>query len=145
MVGMTTGGGAMRSRLVTVAHGTRTEVGNLVAREITEAAGTRLGITATCSFVELAEPLLTEVLAASEADVDQTLVVPLLLSTGFHLRQDLPAMVSGGVGPARLGRSLGPHRAVAEAQVRASGRGRGATGPAVGPGGRRFERPAGDA
>lgn len=100
--------------LVTVAHGTRTPAGNVVARQLTEAAGTRLGRSATCSYVELSEPLLTNVVPTAPAG---TVVVPLLLSTGFHLRQDLPAMVAAAARPLRLGRSLGPHRDLAAAQV----------------------------
>ncbi|CAB4716817.1 unannotated protein [freshwater metagenome] len=102
------------ARLVTVAHGTRTAAGNDVARELTGAAASRLRIAGVTSYVELSEPLLTDVLASSPTP---TVVLPLLLSTGFHLRQDLPAAVAGAGGPVVLGRSLGPHRLVAAAQV----------------------------
>lgn len=102
------------ANLLTVAHGTRTPAGNRVAREITRAAGERLDGPATCSFVELAEPLLADLVPSVPPD---TVVVPLLLSTGFHLRQDLPAMVATASPPLRLGRSLGPHRYLAAAQV----------------------------
>ena len=103
-----------RPRLVTVAHGTRTAAGNLVAAEVTRLAGEQLALDAVTSYVELCEPLLTDVLASSDAP---TVVVPLLLSTGFHLRQDLPAAVAGAGGPVVLGRSLGPHALLADAQV----------------------------
>ncbi|SDT05785.1 Sirohydrochlorin ferrochelatase [Nocardioides scoriae] len=101
-------------RLVTVAHGTRTASGNLVAAELTRLTADRLGLEAVTSYVELCEPLLADVLKSSAAP---TVVVPLLLSTGFHLRQDLPAAVAGAGGPAFLGRSLGPHALLADAQV----------------------------
>ncbi len=100
--------------LLTVAHGTRTPEGNLVARALTEAAAQRLEGDATCSFVELSEPLFSDVVLDAPAG---SVVVPLLLSTGFHLRQDLPQMVGAAPGPVRLGRSLGPHRDLAAAQV----------------------------
>lgn len=102
------------ARLVTVAHGTRKATGNRVAVEITRLAAARLGIEAVTSYVELCDPLLTEVLATSATP---TVVLPLLLSTGFHLRQDLPAAVAGAGGPVVLGRSLGPHALLADAQV----------------------------
>lgn len=102
------------SRLVTVAHGTRQVAGNAVARELTSLAGARLGIEAVCSYVELADPLFEDVVAGS---VEPTVVVPTLLSTGFHLRQDLPRMARSAGGPLVLGRQLGPHRLIAEAQV----------------------------
>lgn len=88
-------------RLVTVAHGTRHPVGNEVARELTAAAGARLDLPAVASYVELAEPLFAEVMAAPEP----SLVVPLLLSTGYHVRHDLAGT-----------RALGPHPLLASAQ-----------------------------
>lgn len=97
--------------LVTVAHGTRTPAGNRVALELTEAAGRRLGVHAVASYVELCAPLLTEVMAALRGP---TVVVPLLLSTGYHVRHDLPAAISGD---AALAGPLGPDPLLAAAQV----------------------------
>jgi sirohydrochlorin ferrochelatase len=102
------------TRLVTVAHGTRTPEGNRVAAELTAAAGTRLGVAAEVSYVELCAPLLTDVMAALAGPA---VVVPLLLSTGYHVRHDLPAAVSLA-GDAVLGGPLGPDPLLAAAQVR---------------------------
>lgn len=88
-------------RLVTVAHGTRHASGNEVARALTRAAGERLGLPAVASYVELCEPLFAEL------PDEPSLVVPLLLSTGYHVREDL-----GGARP------LGPDPLLAAAQVR---------------------------
>lgn len=103
-------------RLVTVAHGTRTAAGNLVAAELTAAAGARLGWPATTSYVELCSPLFADVVATTAGP---TVVVPLLLSTGYHLRTDLPAAVAAAAEPdlVRLGGSLGPDLLLAAAQV----------------------------
>lgn len=92
------------TRLVTVAHGTRNPAGNDVAREITRAAGDLSGMQATAAFVELCEPSLSEALSLSP---EPAVVVPLLLSTGHHLRNDLPAAAL----------SLGPDPLLASAQV----------------------------
>jgi sirohydrochlorin ferrochelatase len=100
--------------LVTVAHGTRKSGGNEVARTITVAAGLALGTEAVCSYVELTEPLFEDVVAA---DATPTVVLPLLLSTGFHLREDLPRMAANAGGPLVLGRPLGPHQQIARAQL----------------------------
>ncbi|MBA2955405.1 sirohydrochlorin chelatase [Nocardioides sp. MAH-18] len=89
-------------RLVTVAHGTRSPAGNAVAVSITAAAGARLGLPAVAAYVELAEPLLSTVAASPMPSV----VVPLLLSTGHHVRHDVGA-----------GRALGPDPLLARAQV----------------------------
>lgn len=99
---------------MTVAHGTRKSTGNEVAREVTQAAGQLLDVEAVTSYVELSEPLFSSVVAGSATP---TIVVPLLLSTGFHLRQDLPSMALEAGGPLVLGRSLGPHSLLAEAQL----------------------------
>jgi sirohydrochlorin ferrochelatase len=101
-------------RLVTVAHGTRHAPGNAVARRLTELAGRRLGVAAVASYVELCEPSLQAVLAGSR---EPTAVIPLLLSTGHHVRHDLPASLAAAPGPAWLGDPLGPHPLLAEAQT----------------------------
>lgn len=102
-------------RLLTVAHGTRTTAGNLVAAEVTARAGERLGWPAATSYVELCAPLLTD---AAAAVTEPTVVVPLLLSTGYHLRQDLPrAVAAAPSGLVRLGSGLGPSPLLAAAQV----------------------------
>ncbi|MBM7507892.1 sirohydrochlorin ferrochelatase [Nocardioides salarius] len=103
-------------RLVTVAHGTRRAGGNETARRLTAAAAERLGVPATAAYVELSEPLLADVVARLDGPAA---VVPLLLSTGFHVRQDLPqacAAAPAGV-PVALGRPLGPDPLLARAQV----------------------------
>jgi sirohydrochlorin ferrochelatase len=83
-------------RLVTVAHGTRHASGNGVARRLTALAGQRLGVPAEASYVELCQPSLDAVLASSSVPA---VVVPLLLSTGFHVRHDLPASLGAAAGP----------------------------------------------
>ena len=101
-------------RLVTVAHGTRHGPGNDVARRLTSLAGRQLGLTAVASYVELCEPSLQSVLAGSS---EPTAVVPLLLSSGHHVRHDLPASLAAAPGPVWLGDPLGPHPLLAEAQA----------------------------
>ncbi|HWJ65619.1 MAG TPA: CbiX/SirB N-terminal domain-containing protein [Nocardioides sp.] len=103
-------------KLLTVAHGTRTASGNLVAAELTAAAGRWLGVEATTSYVELCDPLFADVVRTAD---EPTVVVPLLLSTGYHLRHDLPQAVASADRPdlVHLGRSLGPDPLLAAAQV----------------------------
>jgi sirohydrochlorin ferrochelatase len=105
------------ARLVTVAHGTRQVAGNAIAREITAAAGRRLGMRAEAAYVELCAPLLTEVLAGSAGTAGPAVVVPLLLSTGFHVREDLPSAVAEAAVPVVLGSPLGPDPLLARAQA----------------------------
>ncbi len=100
--------------LVTVAHGTRNLAGNDVARLVADAAGRRLGWPARASFVELSEPLFADVMVEAEV---ATVVVPLLLSTGFHMRTDLPEALEKASVPVTLGAPLGPDPLLAQAQV----------------------------
>ncbi|MBS43687.1 MAG: cobalamin biosynthesis protein CbiX [Nocardioides sp.] len=106
--------GESGSALVTVAHGTRRTSGNEVAREITERAAERLGVPGTAAYVELCDPLLSDVAASAEQPL---VVVPLLLSTGFHVRTDLPEAVAEASVPVALGGSFGPDPLLAQAQV----------------------------
>ena len=108
---------APRPRLVTVAHGTRTPAGNEVAAELTAAAGELLGLDHVASYVELSTPLFADVVA--EPYDGPTLAVPLLLSTGFHVKHDLPAAIEAAAAGDRvtLAGPFGPHPLLARAQV----------------------------
>lgn len=98
-------------RLVVAAHGTRQLLGNAVASIIAKRAGRALGMESRAAYVELCEPLLTDVLA----DGHPSVVVPLLLSTGYHVNVDLPRAAAGL--PVAMGRALGPDPLLASAQV----------------------------
>ncbi len=100
--------------LVTVAHGTRHPTGNDVARALTAAAGARLGVVATTSYVEISEPLFADVMAGL---TEPAVVVPLLLSTGYHVAVDLPRGAAGASVEVRLGPTLGPDPQLALAQA----------------------------
>jgi sirohydrochlorin ferrochelatase len=101
-------------RLVSVAHGTRHPAGNRVAACVTEAAGIGLGVASVTSYVELSEPLFADVIAGCEEPV---IVVPLLLSTGYHIRHDLPSAIARAPGAVGVAPPLGPDPLLAAAQV----------------------------
>lgn len=103
-----------RARLVVVAHGTRRLLGNAVAAVIARRAGRRLGMESQAAYVELCEPLLADVMAAAEVP---TVVVPLLLSSGYHVRVDLPQAAARAPREVRLGAALGPDPLLAAAQA----------------------------
>jgi len=104
----------VRRVLVSVAHGTRNPAGNVVARELTEQVASRLGVAAVTSYVELCEPLFADVVREATEPVH---AVPLLLSTGYHVKHDLPAAADAAPVPVTLGPPLGPDPLLAEAQV----------------------------
>ncbi|WP_433450150.1 sirohydrochlorin chelatase [Streptomyces sp. CA-142005] len=99
--------------LVLVAHGSRDPraldtVRTLAdrVRELRPALPVHLG------HIELNEPLLPDTLAAL-GDTSAVLV-PLLLSRGYHVKQDIPEMAAAAPGPTRLAAPLGPHPLLVE-------------------------------
>jgi sirohydrochlorin ferrochelatase len=100
--------------LVTVAHGTRHAPGNEVAAAVTERAARLLGVAGTATYVELCAPSFSSVMATA---AEPSVVVPLLLSTGHHLRVDLPAAIALARPRTVLAPALGPHPLLAAAQV----------------------------
>jgi len=102
--------------LVAVAHGTRNPDGPVVVDALMAQVRRRLLQTAVhTSFVELNEPLFKDVMAAQHGP---TVVVPLLLSSGYHINHDLPEMAKVASGPVRIARPLGPHPLLAALMCR---------------------------
>ncbi|MGP9020968.1 sirohydrochlorin chelatase [Streptomyces sp. BR1] len=106
---------AARPTLVAVAHGSRdpralrtvTALLDLV-REVRPGLDVRLG------HIEIDEPALPDTLAALAAG--RAVLVPLLLSRGFHVKQDIPAAVAAAPRlRARTAKPLGPHPLLVEA------------------------------
>lgn len=98
--------------LICVAHGTRSAPGNAVAVDVARQAGLLLGVPATAAYVELCAPAFADVASATD---EPAVAVPLLLSTGFHVRVDLPEAVVGT--PVTVAPPLGPSPLLAAAQV----------------------------
>jgi sirohydrochlorin ferrochelatase len=99
-------------RLLVVAHGTRSAAGSATTSELVAAvARARPGVHVELCFLDVATPTLTDALDASSAP---TVLVPLLLSTGYHVQRDIPAAV-GGRAHIAVARHLGPHPLLAEA------------------------------
>ncbi len=93
--------------LVAVAHGTRNPAGPEVVEALTAQVRRRLPQAEVhTSYVELNEPSFSDVMAQQHGP---TVVVPLLLSSGFHINHDLPRMAADADVPVRIARPLGPH------------------------------------
>ena len=99
--------------LLLAAHGTRSAEGTAATRELAEAvAAARPSVPVELCFLDVASPSLAEALdALGTAEVT---VVPLLLSAGYHVRSDIPAVVAGRP-RVRVSRHLGPDPAVLDA------------------------------
>lgn len=91
--------------LVMLAHGTRSAAGVAVVRDVASRVGAELGgMDVPVGFVDVCGPTAAEVLA----EVTDAVVVPYFLTSGYHVRYDVPqalAAASGAVGTAALGKS----------------------------------------
>jgi sirohydrochlorin ferrochelatase len=78
-------------RLLVVAHGTASAEGRATTESLVAAiAAVRPDVLVEHCYLDVAEPTLTDLL-----DDTPTVAVPLLLSTGYHVRTDIPAAVAG--------------------------------------------------
>jgi sirohydrochlorin ferrochelatase len=117
----------MPATLLLAAHGTRSPAGTATTRALADAiAAARPDVPVALCFLDVAEPSL----AAALDDLRDTdvVVVPLLLSAGYHVITDIPAVVAGRP-RVRVAPHLGPDPAVIAAvadrltQAGATGRG----------------------
>ena len=99
-----------------VAHGTRSEHGVAMVGDLAAAMSARLSETVRVAFVDVLGPTPAEVLA--ELDHEPTVVVPAFLSSGFHVRHDLPREVAeSGHRAATVTPALGPSPELARAML----------------------------
>src|SRR4051812_47031522 len=102
-------------RLLVVAHGTASVAGAATTARLVDAVrAVRPPVEADLCFLDVASPRLSETLAAM--DERPTVVVPLLLSTGYHVQADIPSIVAPHLA-VRVARHLGPHPLLVEALV----------------------------
>jgi sirohydrochlorin ferrochelatase len=100
---------ADRPVLIATAHGTRSAAGlATVAALVDEVRRARPGLDVRTAFVDVAEPFLVDVVAGVDGPL---IVVPVLLSRGYHVRVDIPQALAGRA-HATATPALGPDRAV---------------------------------
>jgi sirohydrochlorin ferrochelatase len=105
----------MRPALVAVAHGTRDAAGPEVIANLVDDVRRRLpGVDVITAWVELVAPSLQEVMSRMQRPA---VVVPLLLSTGYHVTVDLPAAAALCPAPVHVAAPLGPDRYLARAMT----------------------------
>jgi sirohydrochlorin ferrochelatase len=94
--------------LVACAHGTRNPTGRRLIAELALAArGLRPGLTTTAAFVDVQPPTVVDVVAGLSAAGRPSVVVPLLLSGGYHVHVDIAGAVARAE-HAIAARPLGP-------------------------------------
>lgn len=109
--------------VVIAAHGTRNPAGVAVALQLVDALRARLpGRPVLLAFVDVAGPTVREVLAGAPGPVT---VIPAFLSSGYHVRTDVPREVTAtGHRDVTVSSALGPHPGLVSAmwdRLRAAG------------------------
>ncbi|RBY90891.1 sirohydrochlorin chelatase [Blastococcus sp. TF02A-26] len=100
--------------LVACAHGTRNPTGRRLIAELALAAREqRPGLDTTAAFVDVQPPTVADVVAGLAAEGRRAVVVPLLLSGGYHVHVDIASAVAGSDGVVAA-RPLGPDPRLAE-------------------------------
>jgi sirohydrochlorin ferrochelatase len=94
--------------LIACAHGTRNPTGRrLIAELALTARRLRPGLVTTAAFVDVQPPTVVDVVAGLAAEGRSAVVVPLLLSGGYHVHVDIAAAVAAHP-EAVAARPLGP-------------------------------------
>ncbi|MGH3866372.1 MAG: sirohydrochlorin chelatase [Pseudonocardiaceae bacterium] len=109
--------------VVVAAHGTRDPAGVAVARQLVATLRVRLpGRPVLLAFVDVLGPGVREVVAGAPGPV---IVVPAFLSSGYHVRIDVPREVAAtGRQDVTISAALGPHPLLVDAvadRLRAAG------------------------
>ena len=103
----------MVATLLIAAHGTRSAAGSATVEALAKAIATaRPDVPVSLCFLDVAEPSLATALDSLSGR--PVVVVPLLLSAGYHVTTDIPAVVAGRH-RVRVAHHLGPDPAVIEA------------------------------
>jgi sirohydrochlorin ferrochelatase len=102
----------MTPRLLVVAHGTASPEGSATTSAVVDRIrAARPGVRVDLCFLDVAVPRLPDAL-----DDSPTVLVPLLLSTGYHVQSDIPATIAP-FSNVRVARHLGPHGLLIDALV----------------------------
>ncbi|MFH0519010.1 sirohydrochlorin chelatase [Streptomyces sp. M41] len=100
--------------LVVVAHGSRDPRALSTVRALLDQVrALRPGLPVHLGHIELNEPLLTDTLA--DLGTGEAVLVPLLLSRGYHVKRDIPGTAAASGVRARVAPALGPHPLLVEA------------------------------
>ncbi|MFJ6082475.1 sirohydrochlorin chelatase [Streptomyces sp. NPDC092369] len=100
--------------LVVVAHGSRDPRALSTVRTLLDRVrAQRPGLPVHLGHIELNEPSLPDTLAA--LGTARTVLVPLLLSRGYHVKRDIPEMAAQAQARTRVAAPLGPHPLLVDA------------------------------
>lgn len=95
-------------RLLVAAHGTESAAGSATTAALVDAvAAAAPDVPVGLCFLDVVGPSLADAIAGPDAAGMPTVIVPLLLSTGYHVQSDIPAVV-GDRAEVRIAAHLGP-------------------------------------
>lgn len=102
----------MTAVLIACAHGTRFEEGRVVVRELIDIlrATAPDDVEVLEAYVDVHGPFVADVVETTRERTSDIVIVPLLLSTGYHTEVDLREAADG----LPVAAPLGPHRLLAE-------------------------------
>ncbi|BAL89069.1 putative CbiX family protein [Actinoplanes missouriensis 431] len=107
----------MTETLIAVAHGTRSPSGRRQIEDLARAvARRRPGLDVRLCYVDVQEPKVPDVVAAARSNGENAVVVPLLLSCGYHVRVDIAEAVAGTGFP--VAGPLGPDAILLDSMAR---------------------------
>lgn len=99
--------------LIGCSHGTRSASGRRTIAQLRLAVeALRPGLEVLAAHVDVQKPALDDVVARLSARGRRSVVVPLLLSTGYHVRHDVRRAVAASDGWSRAGAALGPDETI---------------------------------
>ncbi|MCT7354129.1 sirohydrochlorin chelatase [Streptomyces sp. 15-116A] len=103
--------------LVVVAHGSRDPRALSTVRDLLDRVrALRPGLPVHLGHIELNAPLLPDTLdTLAGLGTGEAILVPLLLSRGYHVKRDIPEMAARAEVHARVAPALGPHPLLVEA------------------------------
>ena len=100
----------MTAALLIAAHGTRSPQGtDTISAFVDAVARSRSDVPVSLCFLDVSEPSLRDALEATDAR--PLIVMPLLLSAGYHVSSDIPHVVAGR-SDVLVARHLGPDPAI---------------------------------
>ena len=79
-----------RRPLVLAVHGTRSRVGTETSKQLAAAVAERLGVETHLGWVDIHTPTLTDTLRR----LGEAIVVPVFLTSGYHVTSDIPAAIA---------------------------------------------------
>lgn len=98
----------MSSTVFAASHGTSSPDGRTAVRMLVEQVARSLSVPVVACHVDVEQPDVATAIGSSVSFTDRAVIVPLLLSAGYHVHVDLAACAQDAPVPAVVAPALGP-------------------------------------